>query len=79
MSSYLETADEASRAWRATADAQASERPPSACTAPPRPPCSGCGRVDWIVTVEVRPGARFCHRCGAARRRYEAALEDEIV
>ena len=29
----------------------------------PRPPCSGCGRTDWIVTKVTDDGDRFCPRC----------------
>jgi hypothetical protein len=28
-----------------------------------RPPCSDCGRTDWIVTVVFDDGRRFCSRC----------------
>ena len=29
----------------------------------PRPPCDGCGRTNWTVTVVMTDGERFCPRC----------------
>jgi hypothetical protein len=34
-----------------------------------RPACDGCGRVDWIVTVIMDDGERFCSKCLMGRSR----------
>lgn len=36
---------------------------PSAPLLEDRPPCDGCARTNWVVTVVMDDGVRLCPRC----------------